>query len=133
MDPQMDGQSYPFSKLCMILFAYELDRRLRANAQQIAINTVNPGLMTETGLAKNKSRFTPTVLSQFAGIIGTAKDSGKMITDLITADKFAAGPVRYFDRSSDKPVLSSNLSYDEQVQAELWNFSMGAVDLKDNE
>ncbi|KRK78707.1 SDR family NAD(P)-dependent oxidoreductase [Companilactobacillus nodensis] len=133
MNPQVDGQSYPFSKLCMILFAYELDQKLRANGQQIAVNSVNPGLMTETGLAKDKSRFTPTVLSQFAGIIGTAKDSGKMITDLITADKFAAGPVRYFDRSSDKPVLSSNLSYDEQIQDELWNFSMEAVGLKGNE
>lgn len=132
VNSQVDSQSYPFSKLCMILFAYALDRRLRTSAQQIAVNSVNPGLMTETGLAKNKSRFTPTFLSQFAGIIGTAKDSGKMITDLITADKFATGPVRYFDRSSDKPVPSSNLSYDEQVQDELWNFSMKAVGLKGN-
>lgn len=128
-DAQVDQQSYPFSKLCMILFSYELDRKLTESGKHIAVNTVNPGLMTETGLAKDKSRFTPEVLAQFADIIGTAKDSGKMITDLICADKFAEGPVKYYDRSSDKPVKSSDLSYDKQVQQELWDFSMKAVGL----
>ncbi|GAX04197.1 short-chain dehydrogenase/oxidoreductase [Secundilactobacillus pentosiphilus] len=128
-DAQVDQLSYPFSKLCMILFSYELDRKLKESGKQIAVNTVNPGLMTETGLAKDKSRFTPEVLAQFADIIGTAKDSGKMITDLICAEQFAKGPAKYYDRSSDKPVKSSDLSYDKQVQQELWDFSMKAAGL----
>ena len=128
-DPQVDSQSYPFSKLCMILFSYQLERELSASGKHIVVNTVNPGLMIETGLSKDKSRFTPEVVKQFADIIGTAKDSGKMITDLICDDKFAQGPTKYFDRSSEKPVPSSNLSYDKQVQQELWNFSMKAVGL----
>lgn len=128
-DAQVDQLSYPFSKLCMILFSYELDRKLKESGKQIAVNTVNPGLMTETGLAKDKSRFTPEVLAQFANIIGTAKDSGKMITDLICAEQFAEGPAKYYDRSSDKPVKSSDLSYDKQVQQELWDFSMKAAGL----
>ncbi len=126
---QVDSMSYPFSKLCMILFSYELERQLANAGKKIVVNTVNPGVMIETGLSKNKSRFTPEVVKQFADIIGTAKDSGKMITDLIYDNKFAKGPTQYFDRSSDKPVASSKLSHDEQVQQELWDFSMKAVGL----
>lgn len=125
----IDQRSYPLSKLCMILFAYQLDRYLTAAGKHVSVNTVNPGLMIETGLSKNKSRFTPAVKAQFADIMGTAKDSAKMITDLMLAPQFAKGPVRYFDRSSDKPVKSSKLSYDEGVQRELWDFSMKAVGL----
>ncbi|GAT17944.1 SDR family NAD(P)-dependent oxidoreductase [Secundilactobacillus silagei] len=128
-NPQVDSMSYPFSKLCMILFAYELDRKLTDSGKHIAVNTVNPGLMIETGLAKNKSRFTPQALAKFADILGTAKGSATMVTNLICDDKFADGPVRYFDRSSDKPVASSKLSHDKQVQQELWDFSMKAVGL----
>jgi len=47
-NPQVDSMSYPFSKLCMILFAYELDRQLTDAGKHIAVNTVNPGLMVET-------------------------------------------------------------------------------------
>lgn len=128
-DPEIDSSSYPFSKLCMILFTYALDRKLTASGRRIAVNTVNPGLMTETGLSKNKSRFTPAAMTQFADLLGTAKDSGQMSTNLMTEPRFATGPVKYFDRSSDKPVASSKLSYNRQVQDELWDFSMQAVGL----
>lgn len=77
----------------------------------------------------NKSRLTLEVLAQFADIIGTAKNSGKVITNLSCADKFAGGIAKYYDRSSDKPVKSSDLPYDKQVQQELWGFSMKAVGL----
>ncbi|MFD1484055.1 SDR family NAD(P)-dependent oxidoreductase [Lacticaseibacillus baoqingensis] len=128
-DAAVDQRSYPFSKLCMILFAYELDRHLTAAGKHIAVNTVNPGLMIETGLSKNKARFTPAVKAQFENIIGTAKGSGQMIVDLMLGPQFAKGPARYFDRSSAKPVMSSKLSYDKQAQDELWNFSMKTVGL----
>lgn len=93
------------------------------------VNTVNPGLMIETGLSKNKARFTPEMMAQVADLLSTAKDSGTMIKNLMVDDKFAEGPARYFDRSSDKPVRSSEMSYDQQIQDELWNFSMKAVGL----
>ncbi|MFD1485201.1 SDR family NAD(P)-dependent oxidoreductase [Lacticaseibacillus baoqingensis] len=128
-DAAIDPLSYSFSKLCMIMFAYALKRQLNAAGRGIAVNTVNPGLMVETGLSKDKSRFTPAMKARFANLIGTAKDSAKMITDLMTAAQFAAGPVQYFDRRSDRPVDSSKLSYDEQAQKELWDFSMKAVGL----
>lgn len=133
VDPQVDTQSYPFSKLCLILFAYELDRRLTTAGKTIVVNTVNPGLMIETGLAKDKSRFTPEMVAKFADLIGTAKGSAKMLTDLMCAPEFAHGPARYFDRRSDAPVRSSALSYDQQIAKELWQFSLTATGLSQAE
>ncbi len=85
--------------------------------------------MIETGLAKNKARFTPEMMAQVADLLSTAQASGTMIKNLMLDDKFAKGPARYFDRSSDKPVQSSPMSYDQQIQRELWAFSMKAVGL----
>lgn len=127
--PAVDPQSYPFSKLCMILFTYKLDRQLAAAGQHIVVNTVNPGLMVETGLSKNKSRFTPEMMAQVADLLSTAKDSATMITDLMLEPQFAKGPARYFDRSSDQPIDSSKLSHDQTAQDDLWHFSMKAVGL----
>ncbi|WP_390409309.1 SDR family NAD(P)-dependent oxidoreductase [Lacticaseibacillus jixiensis] len=129
VQPDIDPQSYSFSKLCMILFAYALGQHLSAAGQTIAVNTVNPGLMIETGLSKDKSRFTPEALARFADLLATAHDSATMITDLMLDAQFAQGPVRYYDRRSDRPVASSKLSYDAQVQAELWDYSLLAVGL----
>jgi NAD(P)-dependent dehydrogenase (short-subunit alcohol dehydrogenase family) len=129
LDPVVDQRSYIYSKLCMILFAYELKRQLTAQGKPAAVNAVNPGLMTETGLAKDKSRFTPEMLAKFADILSTAKDSAKMIVDLLTLPEFATGAARYYDRRSTNPIPSSALSHDEAVARGLWHYSMKAVGL----
>ncbi len=86
--------------------------------------------MTETGLAKNKARFTPEFLARFKDILATAKDSAGMLTDLMCNDEFAQGPAKYFDRRSDNPIPSSKLSYDQQVQRELWDYSVQVTGLR---
>ena len=131
INESVDAMSYSYSKLCMILFAYKLDHELTTAGKHIAVNTVNPGLMPETGLAKNKSRFSPAMMTRFADLLSTAVNSATMVTNLICDAKFANGPVQYFDRSSDKPVSSSKVSYDAKVQQELWDYSMNAVGLSE--
>ncbi|GAX02475.1 short-chain dehydrogenase/oxidoreductase [Secundilactobacillus pentosiphilus] len=128
-DPLVDRQSYSFSKLCLILFSYQLDRDLKAAGKKIAVNTVNPGLMPETGLMKHGPHSRSAALARFANIMGTAKGSGEMITNLMCSPEFAQGSAKYYDRSSTKPVVSSKLSYDQQAQHDLWNFSVKAVGL----
>lgn len=128
-DPVVDARSYSYSKLCMLLFTYELARRLATQPSHVVVNAVNPGLMTETGLAKDKSRFTPEMLAQNADILSTAKDSGRMVADLMCEPQFGHGPARYFDRRSDNPIPSSPLSYDKKAALDLWQFSMTAAGL----
>ena len=43
---------YATSKLCNLLFVYELDRRLRAAGSAVTVNAFDPGLMPGTGLAR---------------------------------------------------------------------------------
>ena len=51
------GDAYATTKLCNILCAYELDRRLQANIlstaeRPIMVNAFNPGLVAGTGLGR---------------------------------------------------------------------------------
>jgi NAD(P)-dependent dehydrogenase (short-subunit alcohol dehydrogenase family) len=57
--PDADGsaeegrRSYTTSKLCNVLFAYELDRRLGHGEQGVSVNAFDPGLMPGSGLARD--------------------------------------------------------------------------------
>jgi NAD(P)-dependent dehydrogenase (short-subunit alcohol dehydrogenase family) len=47
------GRRYTTSKLCNVLFTYELDRRLCHGSQGLTVNAFDPGLMPGTGLARD--------------------------------------------------------------------------------
>ena len=47
-------KAYKDSKLCNMLFAYELERRLEAAGSKITVNSVGPGLITRTGLFRHQ-------------------------------------------------------------------------------
>ena len=49
-----DGRrAYTTSKLCNLLFSYELDRRLGHGEQGVTVNAFDPGLMPGSGLARD--------------------------------------------------------------------------------
>jgi len=58
---------YTTSKLCNLLFCYELDRRLDHGAQGMTVNAFDPGLMPGSGLGRD---YSP--LQRFAWEIQTA-------------------------------------------------------------
>lgn len=47
-------KAYKDSKLCNMLFAYELERRLEAAGSKITVNSFGPGLITRTGLFRHQ-------------------------------------------------------------------------------
>ena len=57
--PPADGSTedgrrrYTTSKLCNVLFTYELDRRLGHGERGVTVNAFDPGLMPGTGLARD--------------------------------------------------------------------------------
>lgn len=117
---------YANSKLCLLLFAYELDRRLKHKnpPQQVLINAINPGLMLTTNLGrtyKSGERLYRRLLDFLFRIIGLAdnpKDSAKRVVNLIH-DVTNSG--EYFERG--KPVPSSVDSYDKEKAIRLWEGS----------
>lgn len=131
---QKQAQSfYANSKLCLVLFAYELDRRLKAKASSIKtlVNAINPGLMLTTNLGrtyKSGENFYRKFLDVIFKIIGLAdnpKTSAKSVVRLIHTIKTSG---QYFDKN--KAIPSSTDSYDEQKARALWEGSEAVIGLK---
>jgi light-dependent protochlorophyllide reductase len=118
---------YTTSKLCNVLFAYELDRRLGEGSRGITVNAFNPGLMPGSGLARDYGpaqrfawRFVLPVL-RFLPAIRTTRESGRDLAALAADPALGGITGRYFDGS--KAIDSSADSYDRDKALELWEGS----------
>ncbi len=124
---QKQAQSfYATSKLCMVLFTYELDRRLKTKQLQkrVLVNAINPGLMLTTNLGRtNKSgenlyRKFLDFIFKIIGLSDNPRDSAKSVVKLINEVETSG---QYYDK--DKAIQSSSDSYDEQKAKALWEGS----------
>ena len=136
-DPTLEDKSigeigriaYTTSKLCNVLFAYELSRRL--NNREIpstTVNVFNPGLMPGSGLA---SDYAPTakfvwnnilpILCRFIPNVNTMKNAGKALARLVVDDDLAGVTGKYF--SGFDMISSSQESYDRDKAKKLWSGS----------
>ncbi len=132
---------YTTSKLCNILCAYELSRRLQTEQQdqEITVNAFNPSLMAGTGLGRDYSlplRFAWYVVLPALGFLGVKlngmklnnlDDSGKALARLVTDSQYAGVTGKYFDIGKEIP--SSEESYDRQKALDLWERSEELVKL----
>jgi light-dependent protochlorophyllide reductase len=137
-------RAYTTSKLCNVLFAYELERRLRAekavgsNGRSITVNAFDPGLMPGTGLARDYGRlarfawrFVLPVLRPFVPNVNSAARSGRALANMITDPRFDRISGKYFQGARDVP--SSKDSYDPVIATELWESSASMVKLAPDE
>jgi len=53
-EPYDADKAYKDSKLCNVLFSYELERRLQASGSKVTVNAFGPGLITRTGLFRHQ-------------------------------------------------------------------------------
>lgn len=132
--------AYTTSKLCNVLCAYELSRRLQQpsfdmESQLITVNVFNPGLMPGSGLAADYTAMAKFVwrnilplLCRFIPNVNTIEDSGTALAQLITNPKLANVTGKYF--SGFKMMDSSQESYDELKAKQLWNASVELTQLK---
>jgi NAD(P)-dependent dehydrogenase (short-subunit alcohol dehydrogenase family) len=131
-------RAYTTSKLCNVLFTYELSRRLKADGHdRICATAFDPGLMPGTGLARDYRRF-QKFLWNFAlpalrfipGVNGTSR-SGTDLARLVLDPELEGVSGKYF--VGRRSVPSSKESYDERKAAELWESSVTMVRLKPQE
>lgn len=115
------GVGYVSSKLCNILFTYELARRHPG----IRVNAFNPGLIPATGLGRNDRPYMRFMwyyimpwMSRIIPGMRTAEQSAADLARLITEVEETG---KYFDGRVVKP--SSEESYDEGKARELWEMS----------
>lgn len=111
-------QAYGLSKLCNILFTYELARRL--SNTKITANCLHPGVVS-TNFGKDAGWLLNTFskISQFF-ILSPEKGAETSIY-LASSPEVAGVSGAYFVKC--KPVKSSALSYDQPTAQRLWTVS----------
>lgn len=126
---------YATSKLCNILFAYQLNRNLIDNGDGLhtIVNAYNPGFMPSTNLGR-KEGWKEMVYRWMLGIVGylfrfstTAKKSGKDVARLVMQEKQTG---HYFQ--GHKAIASSAESYDLLKAKTLWLQTEKLIDLLTN-
>lgn len=133
-----DGRRrYTTSKLCNVLYAYELDRRLGGGAEGITVNAFDPGLMPGSGLARDYSRigqlawrYVFPVLRVLPNVNST-RASGARLAALVSDPRFAGVTGTYFE--GEHPIRSSADSYDRAKARDLWETSERLLTLQSAE
>ncbi|MEO3787987.1 SDR family NAD(P)-dependent oxidoreductase [Actinocorallia sp. B10E7] len=128
-----DGRRrYTTSKLCLVMAAYELARRLGDGT--ITANAFDPGLMPGTGLAGGRGtlyrfmwRYILPLLILLPINAHTPRTSGRHLARLILDPSLDGVTGRYFEGPQER--RSSQESYDEAQAAELWTGSAALTGL----
>jgi light-dependent protochlorophyllide reductase len=123
-----DGRRrYTTSKLCNVLFTYELDRRLGHGRTGVAVNAFDPGLMPGSGLARDYPplqrlawRYLFPALRVLPGVRGT-RTSGRYLAALASDARFEGITGEYF--AGLRPIRSSADSCDRDKALDLWETS----------
>jgi NAD(P)-dependent dehydrogenase (short-subunit alcohol dehydrogenase family) len=132
--PISPGKRYTTSKLCTMLFAYELHRRLRRSSAHLASIAVDPGWIPETSLVRDLPRFvvwlTRTALMKwllkaFGITMGSLGFSGAALARTAADPEYANRSGKYLQSHNGTflEVRSSKVSYDESRAAKLWQDS----------
>ncbi|TAL26893.1 MAG: hypothetical protein EPN94_02350 [Nitrospirae bacterium] len=117
--------AYAQSKLANLLFAYELDRQLKANNVDLTVAASHPGY-TKTKLSRNFGFFVRVII---ASILAQKVEMGALpilraATDPQVKGGEYFGPTKKGERSGyPELVKSSDKSYDKELAQKLWKVS----------
>ena len=119
-----DRARYSYSKLALIYFAHELDKKLRAEGSGIIVNAFNPGFMSATNFTKGSGKMMEMMVKKtMPDRYGKLEDSSDALAALAVDPAFGNVSGAYYDRST-RTAPSSELSYNEENAAELYEKSM---------
>jgi NAD(P)-dependent dehydrogenase (short-subunit alcohol dehydrogenase family) len=129
------GYTYSNSKLCNMLFTYELERRLREAGRNITVNAYDPGFMPGTGLGRDSRgmvrfmwfRMLP-LMSRLFKFGSSPERSGAFLAALAGSQEFEGISGWYF--SVDEKTESSSDSHSRDFARGLWEYSAGLTGLQ---
>lgn len=119
-NPERGGsyRAYGRSKLCNLLFTYELARRLEGSG--VTVNALHPGLV-RTNIARNNGLL-GRVINLLIGARGVnAAKGAETVVYLATSPEVEGLSGKYFTNRRAAP--SSALSYDTRLASALWRLS----------
>jgi NAD(P)-dependent dehydrogenase (short-subunit alcohol dehydrogenase family) len=117
--------AYSQSKLANLLFAYELDRQLKANKIDITVVAAHPGY-TKTNLQRHTGFFVQAIITN---ILAQKVEIGTLpilraATDPSVKGGEYFGPTKMDERRGyPELVRSSDKSYDKELAGKLWKVS----------
>jgi NAD(P)-dependent dehydrogenase (short-subunit alcohol dehydrogenase family) len=118
-------RAYGRSKLALLLFTYELARRLQGAG--ITVNALEPG-PTATNFGQREARPIARMFLRFiSSRFGSPEEGAKTSIYLASSPKVETITGKYFVKSV--PRRSSARSYDESLQRQLWGESAKLVQL----
>ena len=111
-------RAYARSKLCNLLFTYEMARRVEGTG--VTVNALHPGSI-RTNIGRNNG-LVGWMGNFYLGLRGVTVEQGAETTVyLATSDELEGVTGRYFEKC--RAVQSSRLSYDRALAGRLWNLS----------
>ena len=138
--PISGGRRYATSKLCIILYAYELDRRLRGAGTPIASIAYDPGFLPDTGMGLGAPGIFRTsavkfILRKLGMTMGQMPLSGEALAMLAEDAAYANISGRYYHSKNGvlSETRSSVVSYEENAAVKLWSDSEHLVQLANSE
>jgi NAD(P)-dependent dehydrogenase (short-subunit alcohol dehydrogenase family) len=117
--------AYAQSKLCNILFTYELARRLEGS--RVTANCLHPGVIA-SGFGKNQPGLFELGVRLVAPLLTSAEKGARTSLYLAESKDVEGVTGKYFD-SDTREVRSSSVSYDVAAQKRLWDVSEKMVGL----
>lgn len=117
--------AYTQSKLANLLFAFELDRQLKANKIDITVVAAHPGY-TKTNLVRHSGFFVQAIITNILAQsvqMGTLPILRAAIDTGVTGGEYF-GPTKMGEmRGYPELVRSSDKSYDKELAGKLWRVS----------
>jgi NAD(P)-dependent dehydrogenase (short-subunit alcohol dehydrogenase family) len=122
-------RTYGQSKLALVLFTYELARRLQGTG--VTANCLHPGFVaTNIGQSGVRSLLSRGIVKLIFSSLGISPEEGAKTSIYLASSPEIEGVTgKYFVKSI--PVRSAPISYDETLQRQLWEESAKLVHLRD--
>ncbi len=118
-------RAYPQSKLAIVLFTYELARRLQGTG--VTANCLDPGFVA-TNIGQTGASLPVRLLIKLIGSFGTSPEKGAKTSIYLASSPEVEGVTgNYFVKSL--PKRSASISYDESLQRQLWEQSAKLVNV----
>ncbi|MEQ9442289.1 MAG: SDR family NAD(P)-dependent oxidoreductase [Cyclobacteriaceae bacterium] len=138
------GKMYATSKLDMIQYIYELDRKLKKTNIPIAAIAFDPGATPGTGFLRNMPKpvawlagtsFMQWMMKKNGVTTSTADFSGESLAKVAVDPAYADGSGKYFQCNVGQlsERRSSKSSYDENRAAKLWEDTQKLIHIKADE
>lgn len=119
-------KAYAQAKLANILFAYELDRRLKGTG--VTVNSMHPGVVATNIVINRETGFGTGIARLMPSLFLSPEQGAETTIYLASSPEIQGVSGKYFYRK--QPVQSSALSYDRETARRLWILSQKLTGLK---